>query len=87
MRIPTLARGHEYLHVYNPAGFVSFGLPVGDVPSMRRDIPAVVSRISRDLFIADLEQHEQRMTGDVSPDFSPELYSASVWKGVHADVA
>src|SRR5262249_21733285 len=48
---PYLGEGHEYLektqgiasylrdiHVQNPAGFVSFGLPIGDVPSMKRDI-------------------------------------------------
>src|SRR5205814_5876801 len=64
---PYLGSGHEYLerepgraphlkniHVFNPAAFVSFGLPIGDVPSFKRDIPAIVARISRDLFLADL---------------------------------
>jgi FAD-dependent urate hydroxylase len=84
---PYLGLAHEYLeknpggapflgniHVHNPAGFVSFGLPIGDVPSMRRDIPAVVARISQDLFLADLSLHAKRMDGDVAPDFGPELY-------------
>jgi FAD-dependent urate hydroxylase len=97
---PYLGSGHEYLekrpgaaphlanlHVYNPAGLVSFGLPVGDVPSMKRDIPAVVSRISRDLFLADLAHHEKRMSGDVAPDFSPDLYGPSVWQSEKAGVA
>lgn len=88
---PYLGAGHEYLektpgrapflrdiHVQNPAGFVSFGLPIGDVPSMKRDIPAVTARISRDLFLADLPLHEQRMRGDVRPDFPPALYEAAV---------
>jgi len=52
---PYLGSGHEYLekepgraphlkniHVFNPAAFVSFGLPIGDVPSFKRDIPAIV---------------------------------------------
>ena len=43
------------IHVHNPAGFVSFGWPEGDVPSMKRGIPAISARISRDLFLADLE--------------------------------
>ncbi|MFX6145236.1 hypothetical protein ABTF59_18815, partial [Acinetobacter baumannii] len=56
---PYLGSGHDYLekvpgrapylrdiHVFNPAAFVSFGLPVGDVPSFKRDIPAIVARIS-----------------------------------------
>jgi FAD-dependent urate hydroxylase len=84
---PYLGEAHEYLekqpgaapflrniHVFNPAGFVSFGLPIGDVPSMKRDIPLVVGRISRDLFLADFASHEERITGAVAPDFDEELY-------------
>ena len=67
-RSPYLGAGHEllprhadatpllqHIHVQNPAGFVSFGLPIGDVPSMKRDIPVIVGRISADLFRADLD--------------------------------
>jgi cation diffusion facilitator CzcD-associated flavoprotein CzcO len=88
---PYLGAGHEYLekrpgrapflrdiHVQNPAGFVSFGLPIGDVPSMKRDIPTIVARISRDLFLADLETLERRMRGAVPPDFPAELYARAV---------
>jgi FAD-dependent urate hydroxylase len=88
---PYLGAGHEYLekvagaashlrdvHVQNPAGFVSFGLPIGDIPSMKRDIPTIVSRISNDLFMADIADHERRMTGDVAPDFGPEAYASAV---------
>ena len=90
---PYLGEGHEYLekspgqapylrniHVHNPAGFVSFGLPIGDVPSMRRDIPLVAARISRDLFLADLESHENRMTGAIAADFSDDAYLSAVWR-------
>lgn len=89
---PYLGEGHEYLektpgqapylrdiHVHNPAGFVSFGLPIGDVPSMRRDIPLVTARISRDLFLADLDSHEKRMTGTIAADFPDALYASAVW--------
>jgi hypothetical protein len=88
---PYLGAGHEllektpntspllkHIHVQNPAGFVSFGLPIGDVPSMKRDIPVIVARISADLFQADLEALRVRMTGDVAPDFSEELYRSAV---------
>jgi FAD-dependent urate hydroxylase len=87
---PYLGAGHEYLekavgiapylhdiHVQNPAGFVSFGLPIGDVPSMKRDIPTIVARISNDLFLADLQAHQRRMTSDVAPDFSEEIYASA----------
>ena len=86
--------GHEYLesepgtapylgdiHVHNPAGFVSFGWPEGDVPSMRRGVPAIVARIGRDLFLADLDRHRDRLTADVAPDFGEGLYAAAVWRG------
>jgi cation diffusion facilitator CzcD-associated flavoprotein CzcO len=88
---PYLGAGHEYqekvsgtgpylrdIHVQNPAGFVSFGLPTGDVPSMKRDIPTIVARISNDLFMADIAEHERRMTADVAPDFTPEIYASAV---------
>lgn len=90
---PYLGLGHEFLekapseapflrniHVFNPGGFVSFGLPIGDVPSIRRDVPAVVARISRDLFLADLDSHESRITGSHPAEFGEETYAASVWR-------
>ncbi|MHC5937569.1 FAD-dependent oxidoreductase [Nostoc sp.] len=91
---PYLGNAHEYqekvpgsapylkdIHVFNPAGFVSFGLPIGDVPSIRRDVPAVVTRISHDLFFADWSLHEARITSDnIAPDFDASLYAAAVWK-------
>jgi cation diffusion facilitator CzcD-associated flavoprotein CzcO len=88
---PYLGAGHEFLertpgaapflrdiHVQNPSGFVSFGLPIGDVPSMKRDIPVIVGRISADLFRADLDTLRRRMTGDVPPDFTDALWRSAV---------
>jgi cation diffusion facilitator CzcD-associated flavoprotein CzcO len=91
---PYLGPGNEFLekapgtapylndiHCFNPAGFVSFGVPIGDVPSMKRGHPAVAAQISRDLFLADFDHHQRRMTGNVAPDFGAELYAKVVWKG------
>jgi cation diffusion facilitator CzcD-associated flavoprotein CzcO len=88
---PYLGEGHECLekvpgaapylrdiHVQNPAGFVSFGVPTGDVPSMKRDIPTIVARISRDLFFEDFDQHARRMTGNVAPDFTEAAYASAL---------
>ena len=90
---PYLGAAHEYLektpgaapflkdiHVQNPAGFVSFGVPVGDVPSMKRGLPAVTQRISRDLFFADFSMHQQRLAADVAAEFGEDLYAAAVWR-------
>jgi cation diffusion facilitator CzcD-associated flavoprotein CzcO len=88
---PYLGAGHElvektpgaapllrHIHVQNPSGFVSFGLPTGDVPCMKRDIPVIVSHISADLFNDDLPVLRERMVGDVPPGFSDEIYRAAV---------
>ncbi|HYS63945.1 MAG TPA: SidA/IucD/PvdA family monooxygenase [Paraburkholderia sp.] len=81
-KVPGSAPYLRDIHVYNPGAFVSFGLPVGDVPSMKRDIPAVVQRISRDLFLADLDLHEARINGDIPAEFDESIYAHRVW---HAD--
>jgi cation diffusion facilitator CzcD-associated flavoprotein CzcO len=88
---PYLGAGHEFrektpyaapllkhIHVQNPSGFVSFGLPIGDVPSMKRDIPVIVSRISSDLFRDDLDTLRRRMTSDVAPDFTDALWRSAL---------
>ena len=78
-KYPGAASYLRDIHVQNPAGFVSFGLPIGDIPSMKRDIPTVVARISSDLLLADIQDHERRITGDVAPDFSEEIYARAVY--------
>ena len=77
-KTPDTAPGLRHIHIQNPAGFVSFGLPIGDVPSMKRDIPTIVSRIGADLFQADLDTLRVRMTGDVRPDFAESLWRKAV---------
>jgi FAD-dependent urate hydroxylase len=47
---------------------------------MRRDIPLVTARISRDLFLADLDKRAQRMTGTIAAEFPDDVYGAAVWK-------
>jgi cation diffusion facilitator CzcD-associated flavoprotein CzcO len=88
---PYLGLGFEYLerrpgaapflrdiHVFNPQGFVSFGLPIGDVPSLKRGVAAVTARIGQDLFFADIAHHEARILGDIAPEFGPDLYADAV---------
>lgn len=97
---PYLGPAHEFLektpgaaprladiHLYNPGGFVSFGLPIGDVPSIRRDVPEIVRRISRDLFLADLPQHEARITGSFAPEFEGAIYASSIWRAPETQAA
>ena len=88
---PYLGIGHELMektpgrapllrdiHVHNPAGFVSLGLPIGDVPCMKRDIPTLARQISADLFAADLDVLRVRMLGDVPPGITDAMYRSAV---------
>ena len=92
-KYPYLGLGYEFLeqrpgsapylrdiHAYNLSALVSFGYPVGDVPSMTRGIPAVAARISRDLFFNDISEHRRRFSADLQPMFSEELYRQSIWR-------
>ena len=91
---PYLGAGHEYLektpgaapflgdiHIHNPAGFVSFGWPEGDVPSMKRGIPAIAARISRDLFLADLGRAPPPADRRCRRRFRTGAVQSAVWRG------
>jgi hypothetical protein len=43
------------IRVQKPCRIRRFGCAIGGVPSLKRGIPTVVVRISRDLFLADLD--------------------------------
>lgn len=80
-KTPGTAPWLSAIHVFNPAGYASVGAPLGDVPCMRRDVPAAVRRISQDLFFADLALHEARARVEVEPDFGSDLYAQALWRG------
>ena len=80
-KTPGAAPWLRHIHVHNPSGFASVGVPLGDVPSMRRDIPAAVARIGHDLLHADLALHQARIDADVAPDFGAERYAAALGQG------
>ncbi|MGV9745194.1 NAD(P)-binding domain-containing protein [Rhodococcus zopfii] len=66
---PYLGQGYEFtekvqgaapwladIHVFSIGASTSFGLPVGDVLSLRTGIPRLVGAIARDLVLADLDR-------------------------------
>lgn len=79
-KTPGTAPWLRDIHIYNPGGFASTGLPLGDVPSIRGYVPAVVRRISEDLLLADLALHKARTRADVAADFGQELYAGAIWR-------
>jgi len=79
-KTPGTAPWLRDIHIYNPGGFASTGLPLGDVPSIRGYVPAVVRRISEDLLLADFALHEERTRAEVLPDFDESLYASAIWQ-------
>jgi FAD-dependent urate hydroxylase len=73
---PRAQTGAEYLrniHCFNLAAALSFGIPVGDVPSMA-DHPRLVTAIARDLYVEGVDvAANQRFINlpQVAPDPSP----------------
>jgi cation diffusion facilitator CzcD-associated flavoprotein CzcO len=84
---PGAAPFLKHVHDFNPAGFVSRGVPVGDVPCMKRDIPAVIRRISQDLFLEDLDAQEARMNSGVPADFDTAQYEHRVYRETDVESA
>jgi cation diffusion facilitator CzcD-associated flavoprotein CzcO len=93
-KYPYLGSGFEFLprpgtnadflrniHCFNLAATLSFGLPVGDIPSAV-DYPRLVAAIERDLFVADVNvaAHKRYVDAPLSaPDLGP--YQSAVREG------
>lgn len=57
-RHPGSAPWLSDIHVFSIGAHVSFGRPVGDIPSLRIGIPRLTASITRDLVLADLAAAE-----------------------------
>ncbi|MFF0816042.1 NAD(P)-binding domain-containing protein [Rhodococcus sp. NPDC003318] len=55
-KVPGSAPWLADIHVFSIGASTSFGLPVGDIPSLRVGIPRLVDAITRDLVLADLDR-------------------------------
>ena len=77
-REPTGAEYLRNIHCFNLAGELSFGIPVGDVPSMV-DHPRLVSAIARDLYLDSLDAaaHERYINAPLVPS-DPAPYQRAV---------
>ncbi len=67
------------LHAYTAAAQLTFGRPLGDVPTMKAGLTRITNAIVQDLFFDDLNAHAAQMNAPASPEFGPEIYAASVW--------
>lgn len=92
-RYPYLGSGFEFcekspgeapwladIHCLNNAAVVSLGRAVGEIISIRYCIPRLVSRLGRDLFLADRLKHTERIKSFDRPDLTGEEYAGAVWR-------
>lgn len=80
-KVPGKAPYLKNIHVFTAAGSLSFGRPVGDIPSMANGIPAISNAIVRDLYFEDYETHMARAAQPAPFDFEAELYAPAIWTG------
>jgi cation diffusion facilitator CzcD-associated flavoprotein CzcO len=81
-REPGKAPYLERIHLVSAAASLSFGRPIGDVPSMTNGLPVVIADIVRDLFFSDYEAHQAKTRQPPAPSaFDPALYASALWQG------
>lgn len=67
------------IHFLAFSAMTSTGRPVGDIASLRHNIPRAVAAIGRDLFVADRAKHLARFLAPVGTDDLPrELYAGAL---------
>jgi cation diffusion facilitator CzcD-associated flavoprotein CzcO len=90
-RFPYLGPGFEFLskpdanagflrniHCFNLAAALSYGILVGDIPSIAHH-PRLVTAVARDLFLADLDiAQNQRFNNTIPPPPDPAPYQRAV---------
>lgn len=80
-KVPGTAPWLRDVHVFNAAASLSFGRPVGDIPSLRSGVPRLTERIARDLFAADAAR-PQPADGPATPapESHADVYAHVVWR-------
>jgi cation diffusion facilitator CzcD-associated flavoprotein CzcO len=78
------AGGAPYLkdiHLISAAASLSYGRPVGDIPSMLNSLTAVSNAIVQDLFFADHDAHLHHARKPPEPSaYDGSLYASALWK-------
>lgn len=80
-RVAGTAAHLRHIHFLGFAGMLSQGRPVGDIASLRHNVPRLVSAIGRDLFLADRQQLIDRMLAPTADDLLAEDYESAIVKG------
>jgi FAD-dependent urate hydroxylase len=75
---PGTAHWLKDIHVFNAAASLSFGRPVGDIPSLHSGVPRLVQRIVRDLYLADLARPKPPVTTP-TPEDHFDKYAHVIW--------
>lgn len=77
-REPGQAPWVENIYCFNFAAITSFGRHVGDVGSIRFGVPRLVEHLVKDFFLADLDQHLERLLAEVPEELRFDEYAHSI---------
>ncbi|MFG1280019.1 FAD-dependent oxidoreductase [Xanthobacter autotrophicus] len=69
------------IHFLAFSAMTSTGRPVGDIASLRHNVPRLVSAIGRDLFVKDRALHLARFLAPVTEDLPREAYADAIVEG------
>lgn len=75
------------IHFVGFSAQTSTGRPVGDVASLRHNVPRLVSAIGRDLFVRDGAAYVERFLTPAAPDLPEEAYAGALAEGPLAEAA
>ena len=70
------------IHVFNAAASLSFGRPVGDIPSLRAGVPRLVERVVSDLFFDDLARPKPARTAPPAESHVAS-YAHAIWRAAN----
>ncbi|WP_404294315.1 NAD(P)-binding domain-containing protein (plasmid) [Microvirga sp. RSM25] len=80
-KMPGGAPHLHNIHVFNGAGFVSFGRILGDVLSIRRLLPRLSEALAADLFQQDRQAHVVRLQTDLPPEgLAEDHFLHRIWR-------
>lgn len=72
----------ENIYCFNFAAITSFGRHVGDVGSIRFGIPRLVEHLVKDLFLADIDLHVERLLAEVPDELRFDEYAHSIQNSI-----
>jgi cation diffusion facilitator CzcD-associated flavoprotein CzcO len=85
-KVPDTAPWLRNIHVFSAASSLSFGRPVGDIPSLRTGVPRLVNAITNELFF-DTRALRVAPAGQGTAESFADEYVKSIWRSDSVEVS